>query len=83
MAAEAKNERVEMLREASRLKEKIIEDAKTQATAEANKIIENAKESIQLEKDNAVKEIVKILLYQLSQEMFFYMHLNLRNKQNR
>ncbi len=57
LAAEAKNERVEMLREASRLKEKIIEDAKTQATAEANKIIENAKESIQLEKDNAVKEI--------------------------
>ncbi|MBR0502867.1 MAG: F0F1 ATP synthase subunit B [Paludibacteraceae bacterium] len=57
LAAEAKNERVEMLKEATRLKEKIIEDAKTQATAEANKIIENAKESIQLEKDNAVKEI--------------------------
>ncbi len=57
LAAEAKNERVEMLKEATRLKEKIIEDAKTQATVEANKIIENAKESIQLEKDNAVKEI--------------------------
>ncbi|MCQ2210140.1 MAG: F0F1 ATP synthase subunit B [Paludibacteraceae bacterium] len=57
LAAEAKNERVAMLKEATRLKEKIIDDAKTQATAEANKIIENAKESIQLEKDNAVKEI--------------------------
>ncbi|MBO4530472.1 MAG: F0F1 ATP synthase subunit B [Paludibacteraceae bacterium] len=57
LAAEAKNERVEMLKEATRLKEKIIDDAKTAATAEANKIIENAKESIQLEKDNAVKEI--------------------------
>lgn len=57
LAAEAKNERVTMLKEATRLKEKIIDDAKTQATAEANKIIENAKESIQLEKDNAVKEI--------------------------
>lgn len=57
LAAEAKNERVEMLKEATRLKEKIIDDAKAAATAEANKIIENAKESIQLEKDNAVKEI--------------------------
>ncbi|MBP5421177.1 MAG: F0F1 ATP synthase subunit B [Paludibacteraceae bacterium] len=57
LAAEAKNERLEMLKEATKLKEKMIEDAKTQATVEANKIIENAKESIQLEKDNAVKEI--------------------------
>lgn len=57
LLAEAKNERLEMLKEASKLKEKVIADAKTQATAEANKIIENAKESIQLEKDNVVKEI--------------------------
>lgn len=57
LLAEAKNERLEMLKEASKLKEKMIADAKTQATAEANKIIENAKESIQLEKDNVVKEI--------------------------
>ncbi len=57
LAAEAKNERLEMLKEANRLKEKMIEDAKAQANVEANKIIENAKESIQLEKDNAVKEI--------------------------
>lgn len=57
MLAEAKNERLEMLKEATRLKEKMIDEAKTQASAEANKIIENAKESIQLEKDNAVKEI--------------------------
>lgn len=57
MLAEAKNERLEMLREATKLKDKMIEDAKTHASVEANKIIENAKESIQLEKDNAVKEI--------------------------
>ncbi|MCQ2216883.1 MAG: F0F1 ATP synthase subunit B [Paludibacteraceae bacterium] len=57
LLAEAKNERLELLKEASKLKEKMIADAKTQATAEANKIIENAKESIQLEKDNVVKEI--------------------------
>lgn len=57
LLAEAKNERLEMLKEASKLKEKMIAEAKTQATAEANKIIENAKESIQLEKDNVVKEI--------------------------
>ncbi|MBO4806354.1 MAG: F0F1 ATP synthase subunit B [Paludibacteraceae bacterium] len=57
LLAEAKNERLELLKEASKLKEKMIADAKTQATIEANKIIENAKESIQLEKDNVVKEI--------------------------
>jgi len=57
LLAEAKNERLELLKEASKLKEKMIAEAKTQATAEANKIIENAKESIQLEKDNVVKEI--------------------------
>ena len=57
LLAEAKNERLELLKEASKLKDKMIADAKTQATIEANKIIENAKESIQLEKDNVVKEI--------------------------
>ncbi|MCQ2193955.1 MAG: F0F1 ATP synthase subunit B [Paludibacteraceae bacterium] len=57
LLAEAKNERLEMLKEATRLKDKMIAEAKTQATAEANKIIENAKESIQLEKDTVVKEI--------------------------
>ncbi len=57
LLAEAKNERLEMLKEASRLKDQMISDAKTQAIAEANKIMENAKESIQLEKDNAIKDI--------------------------
>ena len=57
LLAEAKNERLEMMKESKRHAEKMIAEAKTQATAEANKIIENAKESIQLEKDNAVKEI--------------------------
>lgn len=57
LLAEAKNERLEMLKEASRLKDQMISDAKTQAIAEANKIMESAKESIQLEKDNAIKDI--------------------------
>ncbi len=57
LMADAKNERLEMMREATKLKEKMIEDAKAQANVEAEKIIANAKESIQLEKDNAVKEI--------------------------
>ena len=57
LLAEAKNERLEMLKEASKLKDQMISDAKTQAIAEANKIMENAKESIQLEKDNAIKDI--------------------------
>ena len=46
-----------MLKEASKIKEEMISAAKTQANAEAAKIIENGKESVQLEKDNAIKEI--------------------------
>lgn len=57
LMAEAKNERLEMLKEASKIKEEMISTAKTQASAEAAKIIENGKESVQLEKDNAIKEI--------------------------
>jgi F-type H+-transporting ATPase subunit b len=57
LMAEAKNERLEMLKEASKIKEEMISAAKTQANAEAAKIIENGKESVQLEKDNAIKEI--------------------------
>jgi F-type H+-transporting ATPase subunit b len=57
LLSEAKNERLEMLKEASRLKDQMISDAKTQAVAEANKIMDSAKESIQLEKDNAIKDI--------------------------
>lgn len=57
LMAEAKNERLEMLKEASKIKEEMISVAKTQANAEAAKIIENGKESVQLEKDNAIKEI--------------------------
>ena len=57
LMAEAKNERLEMLKEASKIKEDMISAAKTQANAEAAKIIENGKESVQLEKDNAIKEI--------------------------
>lgn len=57
LMAETKNERLEMLKEASKIKEQMISDAKVQANAEAAKIIESGKESVQLEKDNAIKEI--------------------------
>lgn len=55
--AETKNERLEMLKEASEEKKRMISEAKTQANEEAAKIIERGKESVQLEKDNAIKEI--------------------------
>lgn len=54
---ESKNERLELLKEASKEKDKIIADAKLKAEEEAKKIIERANESIQLEKANAIKEI--------------------------
>ena len=55
--AETKNERLEMLKEASEQKNRMIAEAQAQANIEAAKIIERGNESVQLEKDNAVKEI--------------------------
>lgn len=54
---ESKNERIELLKQASSEKDKIIAEAKAKAEEEAKKIIERANESIQLEKANAIKEI--------------------------
>jgi len=55
--AEAKNEQINILKEAVKVKEQIISDAKNQAQVEAGKIIENAKVTIQQEKENAIKDI--------------------------
>jgi len=55
--AEAKNEHINILKEAVKIKEQIISDAKNQAQAEAGKIIESAKVTIQQEKENAIKDI--------------------------
>jgi len=55
--AEAKNERDNILKEARELKESILEEAKEQAINESNKLIDQARISIQNEKINAMKEI--------------------------
>ena len=56
---EAKIERDNILKEASVLKNSILEEAKTEAKTEAQKIIDNANDSIKNEKEAAVSEIKK------------------------
>ena len=55
--AEAHQKQMEILQEAADMKSKLIEDAKTKASAEAEKIIESARISIQKEKDDAMKDV--------------------------
>jgi F-type H+-transporting ATPase subunit b len=55
--AEGKLERDKIIKEARELKESIINDAKVQASVEADKIIEAAKNTIRSEKDAALIEI--------------------------
>ncbi len=54
---QAKIERDRLLQEAREVKGKIISEAKTQATKDADKIIAQAKISIQNEKDSALSDI--------------------------
>jgi F-type H+-transporting ATPase subunit b len=54
---EAKEERDALLREARKVKEDIIEEARRKANEEANRIIENARESIQYEKLAAINDL--------------------------
>ena len=56
---EAKVERDNILKEANNLKKSILEEAKTEAKTEAQKIIDNANDSIKNEKEAAVSEIKK------------------------
>lgn len=58
---EAKEERDAILREGRKIKEKIIEDAKMQASLEASNIVESAKERIEHEKKAAIVEIKNII----------------------
>lgn len=55
--AEGKIERDKIIKEARELKDSIVNDAKVQATSEADKIIETAKNNIKSEKDAALIEI--------------------------
>lgn len=65
---EAKNQQFQIVHEAQNVKEQIIAEAKKQAEIEAAKIIENAKSSIQSEKENALKEI-KVQVIELSLQL--------------
>jgi F-type H+-transporting ATPase subunit b len=63
--AEAKAERDLMLKEAKGIKDKLIADAKEKATEEANKVVQNARESIQREKAAALNDM-KVQIASLS-----------------
>ena len=54
---QAKIERDELLRQARVTSDQIVEDARTKASAEADRIIENARESINYEKLKAMTEL--------------------------
>lgn len=55
--AQAKAERDALMREAKSMKDKLIADAKQKATEEAEKLVKNARESIQREKAAALNEM--------------------------
>lgn len=57
LLAEAKEERDEILKKAREIKEKLIEDAKIRANEEANRIVENARETIENEKMAAMVDL--------------------------
>jgi len=57
MIAQAKTERDEILAEARKISDKMYEDSKEKATAEAQAIIEDAKQAIHFEKMKAITEV--------------------------
>lgn len=57
LLAEARAERDAMIKEAREIKEKMIADAKSEAQTQGAKMIEQAKATIESEKNNAVTEI--------------------------
>jgi F-type H+-transporting ATPase subunit b len=58
---EAIIEREQIVKEAREMKDSIVRDAKTQASVEANKVMENAKAAIEQEKTAAIGEIKDII----------------------
>jgi F-type H+-transporting ATPase subunit b len=58
---EAIIEREKIVKEAREMKESIVRDAKTQASVEANKVMENAKAAIEQEKAAAINDIKEII----------------------
>lgn len=65
---EAKNQQFQIVHEAQNVKDQIIAEAKKQAETEAAKIIENAKSSINAEKENALKDI-KVQVIELTLQL--------------
>lgn len=57
LAAEAREERAQMLKEAKDLRDKLVSDAKEEAKVEANKIVASAKQQIETEKQSAMLEL--------------------------
>lgn len=55
--AKSREEQNTLLKEVQILKEKLIEDAKIQARAEADKLVADARQSILAEKEQALKEV--------------------------
>ena len=55
----ARNEHQQIMNEASQLREALIQEARTKAISEADKIIENARLQIQHEKEAAIRDIRK------------------------
>ena len=57
LMAQAREERTTMLKEAKEIKDKMINDAKDMAKTEANKIITDANQQIQQQKNAAIAEV--------------------------
>jgi F-type H+-transporting ATPase subunit b len=57
LMAEARNHQLDLLKEASDMRNKLLKEAKEQAVVEAEKVIQDARAVIQKEKDEAMKEI--------------------------
>ena len=68
LLAQAKDERDAILNEARKMRDKMYEDAKIKAQEEGQRIIADAKESINIEKQKAITDI-KNLIAELSIEM--------------
>jgi len=59
--AAAKAQQLEIVKSTATIKEQLIRDAKDQATIEANKVLENAKKDIQIEKDEAIRSVRRVV----------------------
>ncbi len=55
--AKARNEQMQMLEETSKLRNRLIEEAKQKAQIEADKVMDATRVAIQKEKDNAMQDI--------------------------